>query len=412
MKYFFSDPMTISKFQSDPLGKYLDSYAAHLHERGYSWNTGRCKIRLIARFSKWLEDHGVAAKDLTMLQIQEYQNSNNREGRSPQDDRVAIRQFMEFLHTKEILKGSFIAEIRLTASQHLAEVYAQYLRTERALSPGTIAQYKSRIEQFLNHSFGEGSIDLSTLRPAAIATFVTMSAVKLSRKGANLVCSALRSFFRYARYQGYIDADLAASVPSVANWASGSIPRALPREQVLKVLACCDQHTTVGLRNYAILLLLARLGLRAGEIASTQLDDIDWKAGCISVHGKGSNLAQLPMPPDVGEAIALYLRGGRPQSLCRAVFLTAQAPIAGFARPSAICIIVRNALSHAGINTKRNGAHQFRHALAIELLRTGASLPEIAEVLRHGTLECTAMYAKVDLASLRSMGLPWPGGVK
>lgn len=413
MKYFFSDQPTLSRFHIHPLGRYLDSYAAHLRDQGYDRNTARVKIRTIARFSPWLKRHGIAAIDLNLGHIQDYLSMTVRKGpRLTKEDGAALRQFAEFLHAKGVIAEQIVPPIETTAIQQMVDEYALYLRNERALASGTIAQYESRVSQFLDARFAHGVVDLSTLRATDVITFVASAASNLSRKGAKLVTSALRSFLRYARYHGYIDADLAASVPSVANWATVSIPRSLPREQVELVLACVDRRTAIGQRDYAILLLLARLGLRAGEVVSLRLEDIDWRAGCITVHGKGSHLAQMPMPPDVGEAIALYLRSSRPKSSSRAVFLTANGPITGFARAGAISSIVSRALQHAGIETKRRGAHQFRHALAIELLRTGASLPEIAEVLRHRTLQCTTMYAKVDFASLRPLGLPWPGGVQ
>ncbi len=330
MKHFFSDQPTLSRFHIHPLGKYLDSYAAHLRNQGYDRNTGRLKIRMIARFSPWLKRNGVAAKDLTLLHIQKYLITKTRKGRAlSKDDAVALKQFAEFLYTKGVIAEPLIRPVRPTSVQQMVDEYGLYLRKERALATGTITQYKLRVSQFLNDNFGQELVDISTLSPTNIVSFVTARAAELSRKGAKLITSSLRSFLRYARYHGYTDADLAASVPSVANWATVSIPRSLPREQVELVLACVDRRTTIGQRDYAILLLLARLGLRAGEVVSLRLEDIDWRAGCITVPGKGSNLAQMPMPPDVGEAIALYLRSSRPKSSSRAVFLTVNGPITG-----------------------------------------------------------------------------------
>jgi integrase len=159
-------------------------------------------------------------------------------------------------------------------------------------------------------------------------------------------------------------------------------------------------------------LLLARLGLRAGEVAFLKLEDIDWEAGCLNVRGKGGYRSALPLPVEVGEAIATYLQTGRPASSSRFVFLRAKAPIQGFKSQIAVLSVVRHALARAGIDSPRKGAHQFRHALACEMLRQGASLPEIGQILRHRSPQTTAIYAKVDLASLRTLALPWPGGVR
>jgi integrase/recombinase XerD len=198
----------------------------------------------------------------------------------------------------------------------------------------------------------------------------------------------------------------------VANWSMPSIPRAIAPDHVRRLLAQINRQTAVGRRDYAILLLLARLGLRSSEALLLELDDIDWKEGSLSVHSKGGRLVQLPLPKDVGEAIAAYLQHGRPPSASRRVFLRAKAPIRGFLGPSAIGTIVRNALLRAGIDAPTTGAHQFRHGLATEMLRHGASLSEIGELLGHRSPETTKIYTKVDINALRTLALPWPVGVR
>jgi site-specific recombinase XerD len=230
-------------------------------------------------------------------------------------------------------------------------------------------------------------------------------------KRAKVLTTALRSFLQYARYCGDITLDLAAAVPIVANWSMPSIPRAIPADQMNKLLASINRRTAMGRRDYAILLLLARLGLRASEVTFLELDDIDWKTGRVSVRGKSSRQLELPLPPDVGRAIVAYLRNGRPHSISRRVFLRSKAPIRGFLDQRAIGSIVRYRLKHAGIDAPTKGAHQFRHGLATQMLRHGASLTEIGELLGHRSPETTKIYAKVDLDSLRTLALPWPGGV-
>ncbi len=224
--------------------------------------------------------------------------------------------------------------------------------------------------------------------------------------------TALRSFLRYARYRGDIKIDLAAAVPTVANWSMTSIPRAISAEHVQALLASCNCQTAVGCRDYAILLLLARLDLRAGEVVALTLDDIDWEAGLLKVTGKRGEERPLPLPVEVGEAIATYLQAGRPHTTSRRVFLRCKAPIRGFRSSVAIGSIVRHTLERAAIDLPSKGAHQFRHGLACELLRRGASLAEIGELLRHRSPNTTALYAKVDLVALRTLALPWPGGVQ
>jgi site-specific recombinase XerD len=198
----------------------------------------------------------------------------------------------------------------------------------------------------------------------------------------------------------------------VANWKQSSLPRALPPEQVEQVLASIDRKTAIGRRDYAILLILARLGLRAGEIKALTLEDLDWREGLITVRGKAGRLSQIPLPRDVGAAIADYLQHGRPTASSRCVFIRARAPLEGFQGQSGVGSMVRHALQRAGIDAVRTGAHQFRHALACQMLKQGASLSEIGELLRHRSPQTTAIYAKVDLDSLASLALSWPGGTR
>jgi site-specific recombinase XerD len=222
----------------------------------------------------------------------------------------------------------------------------------------------------------------------------------------------LRSFLQYARYRGEVKLDLAAAVPIVPNWSMSSVPRAIGAGQVRQLLASIDRSTAVGRRDYAILLLLARLGLRAGEVAFLELDEIDWKAGQLSVRGKSGQRSDLPLPVEVGKAITAYLQHGRPCCSSRRVFLRVKAPVGGFQGACGVGSIVRHRLLRAGIEAPTHGAHQFRHGLATEMLRQGASLGEIGELLGHHNPQTTKIYTKVDLEALRTLALPWPGGVR
>jgi site-specific recombinase XerD len=222
--------------------------------------------------------------------------------------------------------------------------------------------------------------------------------------------TALRSFFRFVRMRGDISTDLAAVVPSVASWRFATLPKWIPPEHVEHLLSSCDQSTITGQRNYTILLLLARLGLRSGEVVNMSLDDIDWEAGEIKIGGKSRRQDRLPLPKDVGEALAMYLRHGRPRCSTRRVFIRMRAPLRGFVDSSAIYSMVRRAFDHAGIHPSQKGPHILRHSLATNMLRKGASLGEIGEILRHRDLSTTQIYAKVDLEALRRIAQPWPGG--
>ncbi len=301
---------------------------------------------------------------------------------------------------------------KLSAVERCIQAYEQYLREARALARATIVNYVPFIRTFLTGRFGGGSVALSRVTACDVVQFVQRQVPHLHRKRAKLMTSALRSFLRYARYRGDVTLDLAAAVPVVPNWSMSTIPRGIEPDQIRQLLASIDRNTAMGRRDYAILLLLARLGLRAGEVTSIELDDIDWTVGKLTVRGKSGQRSELPLSAEVGKAIAAYLRRGRPHSTCRRIFLRAKAPIYGFLGSSGVGSIVRHSLERVGIDAPTKGAHQFRHGLATEMLRHGASLGEIGDLLGHRHPQTTKIYTKVDLKALRTLALPWPGGVR
>jgi site-specific recombinase XerD len=222
--------------------------------------------------------------------------------------------------------------------------------------------------------------------------------------------TALRSLFRFLLQRGAIERDLSACVPRVADWRLATIPKYLSPEEIDRLLDACDPRTAVGRRDEAILRLLAHLGLRAGEVVALELDDIHWRVGEITVRGsKRLPHDRLPLLADVGEALATYVHNDRPHDPTRRVFLCMRAPRRGFAGPGAVSTIVRRALARAGLCPAVKGAHLLRHSLATRMLRHGASLREIGEVLRHRSVNTTEIYAKVDVAGLRGLAQPWPG---
>ena len=297
-----------------------------------------------------------------------------------------------------------------TAHSRIVAEFQRYLLQERGLSPLTLLNYVPVVEQFLAERFHNRAPNFAMLRATHVTGFVMRHAHQLSPVRTGLMVTALRSFFRYLRHCGAIATDLAGCVPTVPNWSLSTLPRFLPAVTVERILECCDRTTSVGRRNHAILLLLARLGVRAGEVVGLNLDDIDWSTGQITIRGKGGKSAQLPLAADVGAALAAYLRHDRPQSATRSVFLRHRAPLVGFGNSSTISSLVRRALKHAGVESAPTGAHVLRHSLATSLLRQGGSLDEIGELLRHQSPNTTAIYAKVDVTALHTLALPWPGG--
>jgi site-specific recombinase XerD len=311
-----------------------------------------------------------------------------------------------------MLREKGVVKREATASDAPLKVTAafrQYLSEERGLSPATLRNYVPVIEQFLSERFRNEIPNVRFLSAPDITKFVVRQAHRLSPVRAGLVVTALRCFFRYLCHRGEVSIDLSGCVPTVPNWSLSTLPRYLSANDVEQILKCCGRKSSIGRRNYAILLLLARLGLRAGEVVGLNLDDVDWSAGQITIRGKGGRSVPLPLAADVGAALAAYLHEDRPRCVSRSAFIRHRAPLIGFANASAVSTLVMRAIKQAGVVSAHKGAHVLRHSLATNLLRQGGSLDEIGELLRHKSPNTTAIYAKVDVTALHTLALPWPG---
>jgi site-specific recombinase XerD len=291
----------------------------------------------------------------------------------------------------------------------LLDRYRAYLLAERGVTAGTARGYVECVRPFVfSRARENGELDLVGLRPQDVLGFVLAESERRPRRGAKMLVTALRSLLRFLQVEGLIERPLAQVVPSVAFWRLQGLPRGLDSDQVGALLESCDPGTSNGRRDRAILLLLVRLGMRRGEVARLRLEDIDWRAGELLVCGKGPRVERLPLPADVGEALAGYLRDGRPGDVAtRAVFMRVRAPRAAMT-PHGITQVVVSASKRAGLGEVT--AHRLRHSVASELLRRGAPLVEIGQLLRHRTELTTTIYAKVDRDRLRELALPWPGG--
>jgi site-specific recombinase XerD len=409
VQYIINAEGVLSSSLEGPLAPYLGLFSQQVRELGYALDSLKKQVRIAAFFSRWLGRHTVGLREISSEHARRFLRYRSRQGLLHKGDAAALQRFIEFLRREEAIPAQKMSPVRLTAVEHCALDFGRYLRDERALSRSSLANYVPFVRGFLQDRFGDRQVSLARLSASDVVRFVERQAQRLHPKRAKLMTGALRSFLQYARYRGEVTLDLAAAVPVVANWSMASIPRAIAPDQVRQLLASIDRSTPTGRRDYAILLLLARLGLRSGEVASLQLADIDWNTGQLSVRGKSGRRNDLPLPTDVGKAIASYLRRGRPPSPSRLVFLRVKAPIRGLGAGS-VGTIVRHALRRAGIEAPTEGSHQFRHGLATEMLRKGASLAEIGDLLGHRHPQTTMIYTKVDLVALRSIALPWPGG--
>lgn len=412
MTFVISSQVVLSQAPEGPLAGYIGSFADSLSAIGYAADSIHRQVRIGACFSRWLGQGAVTPERITSGHATRYLRYRARSRRPCRGDRAALTHLMDFLRRQGVIPAEEVAVHERTPIDRCADAYEAYLREGRALATATIINYVPFVRGFLRHCFGAKPVELSCLSASDVLRFVRHQAPRLHRKRAKLMTTALRSFLSYARYCGEVDVDLAAAVPVVPNWSMTTIPRAIAPDQVRQLLASIDRRSGTGRRDYAIVLLLARLGLRSGEVASLTLDDIDWEAGQLTVHGKSGRRNDLPLPAEVGEAIAAYLQDGRPHSTSRFVFLRAKAPVRGFRGASGIGSIVRHALQRSGVDTPSMGAHQFRHGLATEMLRQGASLGEIGDVLGHRHPQTTTIYTKVDIEALRSLALPWPGGMR
>ena len=411
MELFEAKPWSLLNAPTGPLACHLDAFAEDLSEQGFQRPSRAPQIRLVASFSRWLKANAVGLNVLSDEHVERFLRRAKRRRSIRAGHRAWLLRLMAFLRRTGVVDpGPAAPRGEASPIQRVLAAFGEHLLEAQALSRATCRQYVPFAEQFLTERFASGTIELGKLSAADVVGFIRRQSSRLSPARAKSATVAMRSFLRYLRLRGDLAIDLAAAVPTVPNWSMTAIPRAIAPDHLRAVLDSCRRDTAVGCRDYAILLLLARLGLRAGEIVALTLDSIDWNRGCLAVVGSkvGQN-SELPLPADVGGAIAEYLRLGRPRSDCRRLFLRANAPIGSLGSQTSVATIVGAAIARAGVNPPQRGAHQFRHALACEMLRQGASLTEVGSLLRHQHQKTTSIYAKVDFAALRPLSLAWPG---
>jgi integrase/recombinase XerD len=406
--------IALARSATGPLSPHLATFIASLVDQRYAVVCLRAKAWHAAAFDAWLGTQGIELADLSEAHIEQfsrrdYQPRSDCRSKPRRHEAPALRQLLRYLQTQGLCAAT---EPRTFPGDALVAGFEQFLRRDRGLAATTIGGYRMHVREFLVDRFGSERVDLGALRATDIVGFVQRQPRRPHLHTLKHVVTALRAFLRWGQYRGEIDAALVRAVPAVALWSTTPpLPRAISADHARSAIDSCDAATAVGRRDRAVLLLLARLGLRGGEVITLMLDDIDWDAGRLRVRGKNGRECLMPLPADVGEAIAAYLRSGRPPSTDRHLFLRARAPVRGLLHGSdGVGSIVGNALERAGVDALHKGAHQFRHALAVRMLQGGASLPEIGEVLRHRDPVSTSIYAKVDVAALRALALPWPGG--
>jgi len=403
-------PMVLRRLQAGPLGAYVDAIVGDLADRGFAAATATYALRLLADLSTWLQGQGRSVAGLDESMVEAFLRHRYQRRRPNREDHPTLARLLA-----QLREAAVAAPLRpAVASDEQSAIKAafrQHLIGQRNLAPATVRRYLDTVGRFLDGRFATSPpLELGALGAQDVNRFMLEQARRYSAGHVQLLASALRGFLRFLRQTGAIATDLAHCVPAPARRQLAGLPKFMPAEDVERLLQTSNRDGPQGRRDYAILLLLARLGLRAQEIASLRLEDVDWDAGELVIHGKGGGVERLPLPWEVGEALSRYLRAVRPACSTRQVFVCLRAPRRGFRNGNAVGTIVCRALARADLHPSHRGAHLLRHSLATRLLRHGASLVEIGELLRHRNLDTTRIYAKVDERTLGALALPWPGG--
>jgi integrase/recombinase XerD len=386
-----------------PLASYASGFRVDLAGQGYK--SGLDLLMLMAHLSRWMSVGGLGADDLTCERVEMFVRSVRRPGRRVSLSMRAVTPLLDYL----VGVGAVPAwgrRVPSTPAGLLIEDYKRYLHDERSLSSSTIRNYVDVALAFLLYVSSGGGIDITVLSAGTVTEFVMAEARRGKVASVKAMTTRLRCFLRFLHVEGLTPFSMVGAVPSVAGWRGASLPKTLAAAEVARLLKSCDRRTVLGRRDFAILMVLSRLGLRAGEVARLDLDDIDWRAGELLVGGKGNRQDRLPLPVDVGEAIVGWLRRSRPQCATTAVFVRVRAPQRGLSS-GGVSAVVWHACERAGM--ARMGAHRLRHTAATEMLRAGGSLVEVGQVLRHRSGEVTSIYAKVDRRALAALVRHWPG---
>lgn len=389
-----------------PLARYAEGFREELAACGYTKSSTVAQLYVIAHLSRWLDEQGLDAGGLTADRVEQFAGQRRREGRNNHTSSCAVRPFLDYLRRVGIVP--VVSPQASSPGEALLERYHTHLVAERGLAEVTVERYEQLARRLVLSWQQADRLDLDALTAADVLRRLSIETKGLKPNSVKAVATAMRSLLRFLHLEGETARPLAHVVLAGPARRHSALPRALTASDVQCLLGSCDRRRAMGRRDYAILMLLTRMGLRAGEVAGLELDDVDWRHGEIVIRGRGGRQELLPLPADVGEALVGYLRRGRPPTESRRLFVRVCAPHQGL-RSSSIGSLVSRACGRAGL--PRVGPHRLRHTTATDLLRHGASLSEIGQLLRHRSgAETTAIYAKVDQSALETLAQPWPGG--
>ena len=407
--HLYPNTFIFQRLHDGPLRTHVDLFSQTLSDAGYAMITIHRTMRLLADFSVWMQAQKLAIPNLSDQAIDTFLEHRYQALKPSNDDRPALDKLFKYLRASGQVAPSTVI-VYESPHQFATLAFEQHLISRRNLASRTVNSYLRKVAAFIDFKFGNETLTLEALCSQDITDFILHQARRYSVAYVQLIASALRSFFKFLFQSGITTLNLALCVPAPAKRRCSTLPKFIDDDDVDILLKSINQATAKGCRDYAIILLLVRLGLRACEVTALTLDDLNWDAGEITVHSKGWHCDRLPLIDEVGQALADYLHKYRPACQTRQVFICMRPPLRGFTNSNIVTAIVRNALMQAQLNPAHKGAHLLRHSLATRLLRNGASLTEIGDLLRHRDINTTQVYAKVDEAALRALALPWPVG--
>ena len=395
--------MTGRRRKPGRMGPFIDGYRAWLAGRGYAPGTVINMLAMAGDLGRWMDARDFAASDLDRVVVAEFGDAMRTAGMRNVPGAHGLDRLLQYLEHEGVRAASAVPA---TPVEELVQRYRRWLVGDRGLAEATVERYVKLARLFLTQRSTELVHSVENLTGTDIVAFLLQESDRLSVGSVKGRVAELRSLLKFLYLQGLTPRPLATVVPPVAGWRDTGVPKAIPVADVQLLLGGCDRSHPIGVRDFAMLMLVARLGLRSAEVARLELGDIDWRAGQIILRGKASRQEGMPLSVDVGEALTAYLTQARPSTRIRQVFLAAKAPMRPIP-PGLVSDVTHRACDRAGL--PRIGAHRLRHSLATEMLRRGATIVEVSQVLRHRDLATTAIYAKVDYAALRAVARPWPG---
>jgi site-specific recombinase XerD len=413
---YFTAPHVLDRMRSGPMAPYLGAMAAELRSQDYSRKSVRRQLCNADSFGWWLTEQNLTAAEITDDLLGRYIGGLHRSARAGYSTGYRSHNGRGLLRLLDLLRGSGVLPAVVALAQPGADAlqeFDRYLERVRGAARATRIGYLRELRGFVKHVFGDSDPHWTEIRAEHVASYITLRAAKLPITCRRGPITPMRAFLRYMTGEGLLSAHLEYAIPPIREWKHAALPAALSPDELGKVLAMPCEPTVKGLRDRAIILLLARLGLRAGEVLRLHLEDIEWRQAKLLVRaGKNHRERVLPLPEDVGQALTTYLQDGRPSADRRAMFLNLCYPYRPLGSSQTIWKIATQALRQAGVSTTHPGAHVFRHTVATHMVCGGATFKSVSDVLGHQTLGVTGIYAKLDLASLAKVALPWPGGAQ